>query len=101
MPKIKSAKKALRVSARKRRYNKEVKENLKKLIRTIRKERKKEDLQKLISLLDKAASKGVIHKNKAARLKSRLSKLVEKGKEVVKEVKRKKKVAKKKVKKKG
>jgi small subunit ribosomal protein S20 len=35
-----------------------------------------EDLKKATKLLDKLAAKGIIHKNKAANLKSRLTKLV-------------------------
>lgn len=94
MPKIKSAQKALRVSERNKKYNLKFKEELRALIKKIKKERKKEDLKRVISLLDKAASKNVIHKNKAARLKSRLFRKFKEGKEIKEELKRKKKVLK-------
>lgn len=74
MPRIKSAKKALRASERKRAHNVKIKENFKALVKKIKKGEKK-DLSKVSSLLDKAAAKNVIHKKKAARLKSRLSKV--------------------------
>ena len=40
--------------------------------------KKSEKFKKVSSVLDKAVSKNVIHKNKAARAKSRLSKTVKK-----------------------
>lgn len=73
MPIIESAKKALKQS-RKRQIN-----NLKKkkAIQEIKKKTKSaKDLSKAQSVLDKAAKTGYIHKNKAARLKSRLAKRV-------------------------
>ena len=72
MPRTKSAQKALRVSKKKRARNLKAKEELKALLKKFKKEKKKEDFKKVSSLLDKAALKNLIHKNKAARLKSRL-----------------------------
>ncbi|MCX6806974.1 MAG: 30S ribosomal protein S20 [Candidatus Berkelbacteria bacterium] len=76
MPRTKSALKALHVSEKKRKHNLEIKKKFKSAIKSFRKQ-KKGDLKTLSSILDKAAAKNVIHKNKAARLKSRLSKTVE------------------------
>ena len=65
--KKKSAKKALVVSLKRKETNKKIKESFKKAL-------KKKDLSLAYSLLDRAAVKKAIHKNKAARLKSRLAK---------------------------
>jgi small subunit ribosomal protein S20 len=65
--KKKSAKKALVVSLKRKEANKKIKESFKKAL-------KKKDLSLAYSLLDRAAVKKTIHKNKAARLKSRLAK---------------------------
>lgn len=59
-----SSKKALKVAKRNKRYNLKFKEAIKKAIKS----------KEAASLLDKAALKGVIHKNKARRLKSRITK---------------------------
>lgn len=82
MPITRSAKKALRQSARRRVRNLQKKEAYKDLIREIKKSvssGKKQAavtfLPKLYKALDKAAKTNVIKKNKAARLKSRLTKL--------------------------
>ena len=47
-----------------------------KAIKIHRKTKTKATLEKVFSLLDKSAKRHIIHKNKASRLKSRLSKLV-------------------------
>ena len=70
MPITKSAKKSLRVSLRKQRQNLGYKLALKKALE----KPKPAELIKIQSLIDKAAKKGIIHKNKAARLKSKLFK---------------------------
>jgi small subunit ribosomal protein S20 len=49
---------------------------LRTVIKSFRKSPTKKSLDKAFSALDKAAKRSIIHKNKAARLKSRLSKLV-------------------------
>jgi len=77
VPKTKSAKKALRVSERRKKYNLQFKQKIKALIKEIKKDTKKNNFEAIASILDKAASKNVIHKNKAARLKSRLSRLID------------------------
>lgn len=83
VPNIKSAKKAMRRSAREKVKNTKKKEELKATIKEYKKlvaGGKKDEAQKFLSTvykkLDKTAKKNVIKKNKANRLKSRLSKLV-------------------------
>lgn len=80
MPIIKSAKKKLRQDTKKTKTNLKYEASYKKALDLIRKNKNnKEKLAKLkieaYSAVDKAAKKKVIHKNKAARLKSRISKL--------------------------
>ena len=76
-----SAKKRTRSSLRKRTYNNLVKgqiKTLEKKARTLLKKDKnaaKTELKKLLSALDKASQKGSFHPNKAARKKSRISRL--------------------------
>ena len=78
MPNIKSAKKALRQSVKRQAYNKEIKDNVKNLIKKSRKaieakdEKAKEIVAQAIKALDKATQKGVIKKNTGTRKKSRL-----------------------------
>lgn len=74
MPIIKSAIKKLRKDRNRTIFNKAKKENLKALIKKTRIEKSPANLQAVFSALDKAAKTNLIHKNKAARLKSRLSK---------------------------
>ncbi len=80
MANTKNAKKAIKVSARKRDRNKAVrtgiKNTFKKALTGITEGAK--DAAQMVheasSEIDKAVSKGVVHKNKAARKKSRLAK---------------------------
>jgi len=81
MPIIKSAKKALRQNIRRRKINVKRKTELKSVIKQFKKlvaEDKKEEAQKYLSQvykkLDKSTKVNLIKKNKASRLKSRLSK---------------------------
>ncbi|TSC59917.1 MAG: 30S ribosomal protein S20 [Parcubacteria group bacterium LiPW_15] len=81
MPITKSAKKALRQSVTRRERNTTRKEAYKKGVKFFRKlvsEKKsgeaQESLKTAFKALDKAAKTGVIKKNKASRLKSRLAK---------------------------
>lgn len=75
MPVTKTAKRALRVSKRKYQVNQRIRTDLEASIRIAEKNGKESDIKKAISTADKAAKNNVIHKNKAARIKSRLSKL--------------------------
>jgi len=81
MARPKSAKKRARQNEGKRERNRSIKGRTKTSIRKIKEltnEKKTEEAKKLlpevISLIDKAASKGAWHKNKSAREKSRLMK---------------------------
>ena len=76
MPVTKTARRALRGSIRKGVVNKTIKVNLEKALRAAKKARDKKSVSKAISLIDRAAKKNLIHKNKASRLKSSLSKLL-------------------------
>jgi small subunit ribosomal protein S20 len=82
MPITESAKKAVRGSLRKKAFNDQRKKVMKETIRKfekIVKNDKKEALKMLptvFQVIDKAAQKGVIKKNNAARKKARLSKLI-------------------------
>jgi small subunit ribosomal protein S20 len=74
MPITKSAKKALRQDRRRAISNRLTRQQLKRAMAQIKKKPPK-DLTEIYRLLDRAAKKGIIHKNKAARLKSRLAKI--------------------------
>lgn len=81
MANIKSALKRIKVTKFKTRRNKIIVSSLKTSIRRFEDSVKagnmneaKELYQKVVSLIDKAVAKGTLHKNTAARKKSRLSK---------------------------
>ena len=78
MPVTKSAQKKMRQDGKRRLRNLRVKRTFKEAVKAVRKDPTPKNLKKAYSALDKAAQKGVIKKGKAARLKSRLSKLVKK-----------------------
>jgi small subunit ribosomal protein S20 len=98
MPQTKSAKKALKHSIRNRGYNLHYTsaiKDAKKKIKQIQSGKSKYDLKKAISAyyqaIDKAAKVHILHKNKAARLKSQAAKIlvvpIEPLKKVVKKAK--------------
>lgn len=74
MPIIQSAKKRMRQEKKRTAVSKAKKANLKALIKKARADKNAQNLSSVFSALDKAAKVGLIHKNKASRLKSRLSK---------------------------
>ena len=74
MPIIKSAIKKVRKDKTRTTRNKKRELNLKELIKRARTSKTPKNLSEGFSALDKAAKVGLIHKNKSARLKSRLSK---------------------------
>lgn len=83
MPVTKSAKKKLRQDKKRTLENKKLKNFLKDAIKKARKNPAEKNIIQATKLIDKAAKKYIIHKNKAARLKSGLSKLAsKKGKAV-------------------
>jgi len=74
MPIIKSAIKKVRKDKTRTTRNKKRELSLKSAIKKARTSKSAKDLQSAFSALDKAAKVKLIHPNKAARLKSRLSK---------------------------
>lgn len=76
MPVTKTAKKALRSAQNKQLVNKIITSNLEASVRIAKKTKKEKDIKIAGSLADRAVKKRVIHKNKAARLKSQLAKLL-------------------------
>jgi small subunit ribosomal protein S20 len=80
MANIKSAKKRIRNSEAKRLRNRYQHKSTRTLIKKVRQATSKKEaeelLNKVTSMLDKLAKKNVIHKNKAANLKSKLTKHV-------------------------
>lgn len=75
MPVIKSAKKKLRQDKRRERANSLMRKALGDAIKGAQKTKTAEKIKKAVVLVDKAVKKNLIHKNKAARIKSNLSKL--------------------------
>ena len=87
MPNSNSAKKRLRQNKKKRLHNKTIKSSLKTQLRKVHEAVAGDDadardgaFQEAVSSLDRAASKNIIHRNAAARLKSRLSSKVKAAK---------------------
>ncbi len=85
MPNTKSAAKAMRQAARRKAYNIVTKDKYKSAVKTVKKavtagtkDVAVEALKAAMAGLDKAAKKGVIHKNTASRKKSRLAKAIAK-----------------------
>lgn len=82
MPNVKSAEKRMRTSAKRAARNRHVRSRLRTAIKKVRTADSPDvaatALREAISLLDRAAAKNVIHPNKAARAKSRLSASVSK-----------------------
>lgn len=70
MPITKSAKKSLKVSETKRAQNRTQEILLSKALKKV----SEKNVNEAISIIDKSAKIGIIHKNKAARLKSRIMK---------------------------
>lgn len=60
--------------------NAKTKFDLREIVKSTRKHATAKGMSKTFSVLDKAVKTKIIHKNKAARLKSRLSKLLKKTK---------------------
>lgn len=84
MPNIKSAKKRVLVIKKRTAHNAPIKSSVKTSIRrfeealNVNGDNAQEALRKAVKSIDMAASKGVIHKNAAARKKSRLTKKLNK-----------------------
>jgi len=87
MPQRRTAKKDLKQNKKKQQRNIKTKQDIKSAVKKFKKtlegtdeSLRKQALQEMYKVFDKAASKKVIHKNKASRKKSRLSKLLTKAK---------------------
>lgn len=76
MPILKNAQKALRVSKRKTVVNQVAKSKMKTVLDAFKKSPNSEELSKVFSAVDRSVKKNLLHKNKAARVKSQLTKLV-------------------------
>ena len=77
MPILKNAQKALRVSKRKAVFNRRSKSRMKTAMDKVKKTPNKVNLALAFSAIDRAVKKNIIHRNKAARMKSKVSKLLE------------------------
>ena len=88
MPNTKSAKKRLRQNVRQRELNRSVKSSLRTQLRKVRQaldegkiEKVEDEFRLAAKKLDRAASKNVIHRNRAARIKSRLQRRMKAAKQ--------------------
>ncbi|MDE2742117.1 MAG: 30S ribosomal protein S20 [Gemmatimonadota bacterium] len=81
MPKLKSAKKHQITSAKAYVRNRAIRSRMRTALKKVRQAPDKASaeiaLQAAISIIDRTTNKGIIHKNAAARYKSRLSRLVQ------------------------
>jgi small subunit ribosomal protein S20 len=82
MPVIKSARKKLKVDRKRESANKKIEALINLVIKKAQRKPTQESIREAFKAIDKGAKKNVFHKNKAARLKSRLSKLVGKKTQV-------------------
>jgi small subunit ribosomal protein S20 len=82
MPILKHAKKKLKQDKKRNIQNRKIKEAFRKLVKAAKADKTAESLSKAFSAVDKAAKQNILPKNRASRMKSSLSKIVE-GKIVV------------------
>ncbi|SRR6266568_7103164 len=75
MPILKHAKKKLKQDKKRTIKNKKIKDTYKKLVKNAKEKSSPDTLSKAFSAVDKAAKKNIMSQNKAARLKSSLSKI--------------------------
>ncbi len=82
MSRNKSVQKRIRQAEKRRDYNRQYKTLMKTKIKKVKKAQTKKEaeplLKEAVAAIDKVAGKGIIHKNKAANQKSKLSKYVSK-----------------------
>ncbi|MBI4032956.1 MAG: 30S ribosomal protein S20 [Candidatus Blackburnbacteria bacterium] len=76
MPVTKSAKKILKQAKKRGILNARVQKGYKGAVKNFRTKPTSEAFKKAVAALDRAVTKKVIHKNKAARIKSRLAKIL-------------------------
>lgn len=79
MPNLQNAKKALRVSAKKRILNDRRRRAMKVAVKSVKVTKTTDELSKAYQAIDKAAKRGVIKKNTASRKKSRLAAEIKKA----------------------
>lgn len=84
MPVLKHAKKKLRQDKKRTLANRKMKDAYKKLFKSAVKAKTADSVAKAFQSIDKAAKQNILHANKAARLKSSLSKLLPSGTAAVK-----------------
>ena len=77
MPITKSAQKALRQTKRRTERNRTWKIKLKDAVKKAETQKTKETISYAFKIADKSAKVGIIHKNKAARIKSKISRLLQ------------------------
>lgn len=86
MPVIKSAKKKLRQDKKRKGQNDTIRVLLQRFVKQAMKSPSEKTVKDATRIVDKAAKKNIIHKNKASRIKSTLAKLL--GKKRVKKEKK-------------
>ena len=84
MPVIRSAKKKLKVDRKRESANKKRRSLIDISIKKAEKTPNLKNIQSVFSVVDKAVKNKLIHKNKASRIKSRLSKLIKGATKTVK-----------------
>lgn len=82
MPILKSAKKALRHDRRRALVNAKVRRIMKRAVKLAARQPTEKNISEAYRRVDRAAKKGVVHKNTAARLKARLAKRLKELKEI-------------------
>lgn len=75
MPILKNAKKALRVSQRREQVNRKVKSQTKTTLDSVKAKVSPETVNAAYSAVDHSVKKNMIHRNKAARLKSQIARM--------------------------
>lgn len=78
MPLLKNAKKALRASKKKTIVNSQLKSKMKTAVDSVKKSPTAETLSSAFSAVDRSVKRNIIQKNKAARIKASLSKMLSK-----------------------
>ena len=76
MPILKNAKKALRSSKRKAVVNSRTRSKMRTAVAAVEASANKETVSEAFSRIDRAVKKNLIHKNKAARLKSQVARMI-------------------------
>ena len=76
MPVTKSAIKALRQQKKRTIVNSEIRAKMRTIIKAVKTDLGMQGLSEMYSTVDRAAKRGIIHPNKAARIKSRITKSV-------------------------